>query len=779
MKAWKLAAVLAFAACGAFAQSPSLNDAFVVLRVASSTNVFHDCDLATGNPDFTNVVGYLYAGENLFLGGEVKTPRYACNTQEAGVDQVTLYYSIDGGPTNALPLPRIVAGSPDQWQEATGTGMVEVGSGWAVGVHTMAVYFVGVDINHCVAPGASGRLPSSGAYRAAVEVRAGAPDVLAADDAAQRAYGGGWTNGANGGYGFGAWTTLVGVVGDGDAAGFFLATNPANPDLNYVASRGRAWGLYANEGGSTNGVEDAQIAAAFRALPGDLAVGQTLVIDLEHGGIRSGSLSENNPPRTGGWAGIGLRSQAPPLQFDPDPISPFGSIQNAQILVGFRGGDANYTVWDNQSPSGRDTGLAYTTNGVRVEVTRTGTDTFLLRLAALGAGGGSVSLTGLTAGGSLGVLGVYNRNAQDNDVFVNRLYVLGPPVTNRSAADDAADSAYSAGWTNLSNGGAGFEEWLLSALPGAGSAGYFLATNPPNTDLNGIGSQDRAWGMYANDQPGGGVQAVTAYRYFSSALQPGQGFGASVEHGGIAALNGSVECMLLVTPTFVNQQGEALQFRFAGGSSVYAGFDGIGGFNTDVPWTDGGLRYDFKLLGGTPLFYALTVETRGANGAVYRMCGEIEAAPIGLRFKVTDVEQNDVFLNRLYIAGTPAGDADGDGMPDDWEQASGLNVSTNDAAGDLDGDGMLNIEEFVAWTQPQGSNSTFRATGFAVGPAAGLSLSSATGRLYTLEMTADLVAGAWSSVVGQVDVPGTGGSLSLTNATGAAGHYRARVRLAP
>lgn len=777
MKKWMLLVAMAGWTAGAVAQTHTMQEGFVVLRTASSTNVFYDCDLATGNADFTNTATYLYRGENLFIGGEVKSTRTSIScggSQEIKADLAALLYSVDGGPTNSLNLPHAGYSGFDLWQEATTTGMVEVGSGLAVGLHTVEVYFTSTDISiPCIGGPITIRMPTSGVYRASVEVRAGAPDVVAADDAAQRAYVGGWTNGANGGYGFGPWTTLVSTVGDGDAAGFFIATNPANPDLNTVAARGRAWGLYANEGGSTNNQEDAQIAGAFRALPAPLGVGQTLAIDFEHGGIESGSLSANTPPRTGGWVGFSLRSQMPELQFDPDPISAFGSIQNAQLLVGFRGGDANYTVWDNQSPSGRDTGLPYTTNGVRAEVTRTGADTFLLRLVSL-RDGAAVTVSGVTAGGDLGVVGVYNRNAQQNDVFVNRLYVLSPPVAGRSAADDAADAAYLSSWTNLSNGGFGFEEWLLAAIPGAGSAGLFLATNPPNADVNAIASQGRAWGMYANDNPGGGVQAVTAYRYFLQAMSPGQTFGVSVEHGGVATVNGSVEVMLLVPPTFVNQQGEGHQFRFAGGASAYGGYDALSTYDSGVPFTDGGLRYDFKLLAGG--FYALTIETR-ADGAVYRMCGEIEAAPIGLRFKVIDVEQNDVFLNRLYL--TPAGnDPDGDGMPTDWENAHGLNAGTDDAAGDLDGDGYLNIEEFVAWTSPEVSNSLFRATGFSAVPEAGLAIASATGRLYTLETTTNLLGGAWSAVAGQVDVPGTGSSLVLTNATGDTGHYRARVRVA-
>lgn len=45
-------------------------------------------------------------------------------------------------------------------------------------------------------------------------------------------------------------------------------------------------------------------------------------------------------------------------------------------------------------------------------------------------------------------------------------------------------------------------------------------------------------------------------------------------------------------------------------------------------------------------------------------------------------------------------DSDGDGMSDAWETAYGLNVGTNDSLDDLDTDGSLNIDEFLAGTDP-------------------------------------------------------------------------------
>jgi hypothetical protein len=45
-------------------------------------------------------------------------------------------------------------------------------------------------------------------------------------------------------------------------------------------------------------------------------------------------------------------------------------------------------------------------------------------------------------------------------------------------------------------------------------------------------------------------------------------------------------------------------------------------------------------------------------------------------------------------------DADGDGIPDDWELARGLNAFTNDAARDEDGDGLTNLQEYLMNSDP-------------------------------------------------------------------------------
>jgi clumping factor A len=46
-------------------------------------------------------------------------------------------------------------------------------------------------------------------------------------------------------------------------------------------------------------------------------------------------------------------------------------------------------------------------------------------------------------------------------------------------------------------------------------------------------------------------------------------------------------------------------------------------------------------------------------------------------------------------------DSDGDGIPDSWEVAHGLNEQMNDATSDPDGDGRSNLDEYNAGTDPQ------------------------------------------------------------------------------
>ncbi len=92
-------------------------------------------------------------------------------------------------------------------------------------------------------------------------------------------------------------------------------------------------------------------------------------------------------------------------------------------------------------------------------------------------------------------------------------------------------------------------------------------------------------------------------------------------------------------------------------------------------------------------------------------------------------------------------DADGDGLPDAWEKATGLDdVPAATAEDDSDGDGLTNYAEYLAGTLPLSAESRFETTAATLEADGGLSVTfhAVAGRTYRVETSASLAADGWA-----------------------------------
>jgi hypothetical protein len=127
-------------------------------------------------------------------------------------------------------------------------------------------------------------------------------------------------------------------------------------------------------------------------------------------------------------------------------------------------------------------------------------------------------------------------------------------------------------------------------------------------------------------------------------------------------------------------------------------------------------------------------------------------------------------------------DADGDGIPDGFETANGLNpADPTDGGQDFDGDGASNFAEYVAGTNLSDRNSVLKIVSIErTGSSATVNFTSVAGRRYRIEATPDLT-GTWSTISG--DLSGTGEVMTFSDPNGGSGaasplskrFYRARV----
>ncbi len=117
------------------------------------------------------------------------------------------------------------------------------------------------------------------------------------------------------------------------------------------------------------------------------------------------------------------------------------------------------------------------------------------------------------------------------------------------------------------------------------------------------------------------------------------------------------------------------------------------------------------------------------------------------------------------VNGSPATDADGDGIPDLWELANGMNPnSAADAVLDNDGDEQTNLQEYIAGTNPQQAGSLLAASVAAtVTPGEfAITFTALAGKSYTVRYKNNLTDPTWT-VLQQIASPGADTVLTVND----------------
>lgn len=370
----------------------------------------------------------------------------------------------------------------------------------------------------------------------------------------------------------------------------------------------------------------------------------------------------------------------------------------------------------------------------------------------------SNQLTG--ASGSLPAGGSWTMADIALQVGTNRISVSGTnDAVWTSAADTASNAVYSAGWTNGSNGGTGWESgWALS---GSANAGHYRPVTEANLEIGPY-----AWGMWANS--GALSESI---RHLAYPLASGDVFQVQFDNNWV---NGGGQVGIGLRN---NWDTNLFEFFFIGGQTNYQVRDGRGTHDIPLTWTNIGLHLSLQLTTRTTYQFAVQYAT---NTVI--VTGQLASASDQqiTRFRAWNSTAGggtdyNLYLNNLLIngrlipavstgdwvlvvreAGDDQTDTDHDQLPDWWEIHYFFGPTNADANTDTDHDGFINLHELLLGTKPTDSNSTFRISeterssiNFPV-----ITWTSVGGKSYAVEYSENILRGFTTAVIqAETNVP--------------------------